>query len=99
MGISLNSIEKMPRRLSENTFMSFRTEHSEERNLVNSWCYNEQDFSLPLEMTVLGHLLEVRRSLHIGSFLTLEILSGFIGEGIGDCLLRKASSFRFRFPG
>jgi hypothetical protein len=42
------------RRLSENGPLSFRTERSEERNLGKSMNYDEQDFSLPLEMTVLG---------------------------------------------
>jgi hypothetical protein len=40
--------------LSENTALSFRTERSEERNLEKSKCYCERDFSLSLEMTVLG---------------------------------------------
>jgi hypothetical protein len=42
------------RRLSENTSLSFRTKRSEERNLEKSRCYCERDFSLSLEMTVLG---------------------------------------------
>jgi hypothetical protein len=40
--------------MSENTFLPFRTVCSGERNLVNSWCYDEPDFSLSLEMTFLG---------------------------------------------
>jgi hypothetical protein len=41
-------------RLSENAFLSFRTERSEVRNLEKSRYYHEQDFSLALEMTILG---------------------------------------------
>jgi hypothetical protein len=37
-----------------NTSLSFRTERSEERNLEKSRCYCERDFSLALEMTVIG---------------------------------------------
>jgi len=40
--------------LSENACVSFRTERGEERNLEKSGYYDEQDFSLSLEMTVLG---------------------------------------------
>jgi hypothetical protein len=40
--------------LSENTLLSFRTERGEVRNPEKSECYDDQDFSLSLETTVLG---------------------------------------------
>ncbi|MGV8075517.1 MAG: hypothetical protein AB2L11_13300, partial [Syntrophobacteraceae bacterium] len=40
----------------KNTFLSFRTEHGEERNLSTSVHSDEPDFSLSLEMTVLVQL-------------------------------------------
>jgi hypothetical protein len=39
------------RRLIENSFSSFRTERSGERNLIDSWCGHARNCSLSLEIT------------------------------------------------
>jgi len=68
------------RSLSEKTFLSFRTERSEERNLENTQCFNERDFSLSLEMTVLGQAPGTawRKSL-IGRWFLIRQRDFFVG--------------------
>ena len=92
MGDAEAGLEQINRQVTQQVTLtvgvSDGSQRSGERNLDHSWYYNEQDFSLSLEMTVIGRLLGalIMSFPHFGIMPYRNVFTG-IGGGVSSQLV------------